>query len=151
VTGFKPKFDGYDKKVRDSFARQPVMQTLGISIDSLSPGELVLSMPYDKTLTQQHGFIHAGVLTTGMDSAAGYAAFSLMPEDAAVLTVELKTSLMAPADGDRFLFKASVIKPGRTLTFVEARAYALNAGEEKLVASMTATMMAVVGRDDVVG
>lgn len=118
---------------------------------ALAPAKLVFPCLTGKALTQQHGFIHAGILATGLDSAGGYAAVSLMEKHAAVLTVALKTSVMAPASRDRFLFKASVIKPGRTLTFVEVKAYAFSDGNEKRVASMTATMMAVVGRDDVVG
>jgi len=148
---FQPKSDDFDKKVRDSFTRQAAMQTLGIRIDTVRAGEVTLSMDYDTALTQQHGFIHAGIITTGLDSAAGYAAFSLMADDAAVLTVEFKTNLMSPASGERFLFKGTVIKPGRSLTFVEAKAYALNGGQEKLIATMSATVMAVVGRDDIQG
>ena len=80
---FQPKSTDFNKKVRDSFARQAVMQTLGIRIDTVRPGEVILAMDYDKALTQQHGFMHAGIITTGLDSAAGYAAFSLMADDAA--------------------------------------------------------------------
>jgi len=151
MNNFQPKSDDFNKKIRDSFARQAVMQTLGIGIDTVRAGEVTLSMPYDTALTQQHGFIHAGVITTGLDSAAGYAAFSLMADDAAVLTVEFKTNLMSPASGERFVFKGTVIKPGRSLTFVEAKAYALNGDQEKLIATMSATMMAVVGCDGVQG
>lgn len=151
MSEFQPKSAHFDKKVKDSFARQVAMQTLGIGIDAVRPGEVVLSMPYDQALTQQHGFIHAGIITTGLDSAAGYAAFSLMADDAAVLTVEFKTNLMAPASGESFLFKGFVVKPGRNLTFVEAKAYALNGGQEKLIATMSATMMSVIGRDGIKG
>lgn len=146
---FDPRFDGYDAKTRDSFDRQQVMHSLGIVIDDLSPGKIALSMPYDRAFTQQHGFIHAGIITTGLDSAAGYAAFSLMEEEAAVLTVEFKTSLLAPAKGERFRFIGDVVKPGRTLTFVETRAYAIDQGKETLIATMSATMMALVGRKGV--
>ncbi len=151
MNNFQPKSADFNKKVRDSFARQAAMQTLGIRIDTVRPGEVILALDYDKALTQQHGFMHAGIITTGLDSAAGYAAFSLMADDAAVLTVEFKTNLMSPASGERFLFKGIVIKPGRSLTFVEAKAYALNGGQEKLIATMSATMMAVVGRDGIKG
>ena len=151
MNSFQPKSDDFDKKVRDSFARQTAMQTLGIEIDTVRAGVVTLSMPYDKALTQQHGFIHAGIITTGLDSAAGYAAFSLMADDAAVLTVEFKTNLMSPARGESFLFKGTVIKPGRSLTFAEAKAYAVNGDQEKLIATMSATMMAVVGRDGIQG
>lgn len=148
---FTPKFTNYENRVRDSFARQKVMQTLGVSLDRIAPGHVTLSMPFNPELTQQHGFIHAGIITTSLDSAAGYAAFSLMPEDAAVLTVEFKTSLLAPAWGDHFVFRANVLKPGRTLSFVEAKAYAIENTQETLIATFTATMMAVTGRKDVMG
>lgn len=151
MNNFQPRSADFTKKVKDSFARQTAMQTLGIKIDTLRPGEVILAMDYDIALTQQHGFIHAGIITTGLDSAAGYAAFSLMADDAAVLTVEFKVNLMAPASGDAFLFKGLVIKPGRTLTFTEAKAYAINGDQEKLIATMSATMMAVVGRDEIKG
>lgn len=151
MAGFKPRSNVYDQRVRDSFARQTAMETLGIALDHVAAGQVNLSMPYDKKLTQQHGFIHAGIITTALDSAAGYAAFSLMADDAAVLTVEFKTSLLAPAEGERFVFRGEVLKPGRTLTFTESRAYAVKDGSEKLIAIMTATMMAVTGRSEVVG
>jgi uncharacterized protein (TIGR00369 family) len=137
-------------RVRASFARQRVMATLGIEMVHLDAGEVHLAMPPNPDYTQQHGFVHAGIITTALDSACGYAAFTLMPLDAAVLTVEFKTSLLAPAKGDRFLFRAKVVKPGRTLTFCEAQAFALDGPKEKLVATMTGTLMAVMGRQDVV-
>jgi uncharacterized protein (TIGR00369 family) len=105
-----------------------------------------MTMPFDPALTQQHGFIHAGVLTAGMDSACGYAAFSLMPADAAVLTVEFKTNLLAPAKGDRFLFRGRVLKPGRTLTVCEGQAFAMTGSSQRLVATMTGTLMALFDR-----
>jgi uncharacterized protein (TIGR00369 family) len=137
-------------RVRASFARQRVMATLGIEMVHLDAGEVHLAMPPNPDFTQQHGFVHAGIITTALDSACGYAAFTLMPLDAAVLTVEFKTSLLAPAKGERFLFRARVVKPGRTLTFCEAQALALEGSKEKLVATMTGTLMAITGRQDVV-
>src|SRR6201992_1059522 len=122
------------------------MGTLGISIERLIPGEIELAMPYNEAYTQQHGFVHAGIITAALDSACGYAAFSLMPADAEVLTVEFKTNLLAPAKGDRFVFRAEVIKPGRTLTICDARALALEGSKEKLIATMTGTLMALIGR-----
>jgi uncharacterized protein (TIGR00369 family) len=106
-------------------------------------------MPPNPAFTQQHGFIHAGIITTALDSACGYAAFTLMPRDAAVLTVEFKTNLLAPAKGERFVFRAHVVKPGRTLTICDARALAIEGGREKLIATMTGTLMAIVGRQDI--
>ncbi|KAB7613739.1 PaaI family thioesterase [Amylibacter sp. SFDW26] len=151
MSDFKPRSVEYEQRVRDSFARQVAMQTLGITLDHVAVGHVDLSMPYHKKTTQQHGFVHAGIITTALDSAAGYAAYSLMADEAAVLTAEFKTSLLAPADGERFIFRGEVLKPGRTLTFTESRAYAVKDGSEKLIAVMTATMMAVTGRNDVVG
>lgn len=151
MAAFEPRFTGYAQKVRNSFDRQPAMATLGVSITDLAPGRITLEMPFHADFTQQHGFLHAGIVTTALDSACGYAAFSLMAEDAAVLTVELKTSLMAPADGDHFLFRAEVLKSGRTLSFAEGTAFALKDGAERPVARMTATLMAVTGRADIRG
>jgi uncharacterized protein (TIGR00369 family) len=106
-------------------------------------------MPYAAAYTQQHGFIHAGIITTALDTACGYAAFSLMPDNAAVLTVEFKTNLLAPARGDYFLFRAHVVKPGRTITVCDAQAFAIEGGKEKLVATMTGTLMALFDRDGI--
>lgn len=147
---FQAQDADFDNRVRASFARQRVMQTLGIEIASLIPGEIELAMAYDPAYAQQHGFTHAGIISTALDSACGYAAFSLMARDAAVLTVEFKTNLLAPAAGERFLFRARVIKPGRTLTICEAQALAITEkAEPRLVATMTGTLMAVYGREGI--
>jgi len=147
---FQTQDPNFSPRVRESFARQRVMTTLGIEMVHLAPGEVHLTMLPDAAFSQQHGFMHAGIITTALDSACGYAAFTLMPADAAVLTVEFKTNLLAPAKGERFLFRAHVIKPGRTLTICEARALALEGSKEKLVATMTGTLMAITGRQDLV-
>jgi uncharacterized protein (TIGR00369 family) len=149
MTPFEPKDPGYQARVRASFDRQQAMQTLGIEIARLEPGEIELTMPYSRAYTQQHGFVHAGIVATALDSACGYAAFSLMPTDAAVLTVEFKVNLLAPAKGERFLFRSRVVKPGRTITVCDAQALAVDAGAEKLVATMTGTMMALFDREGV--
>ena len=146
---FNPKDANFDARVRTSFARQTAMATLGIEIADLKPGEIELRMPYAIAYTQQHGFVHAGIITTALDTACGYAAFSLMPDDAAVLTVEFKTNLLAPARGDYFLFRAHVVKPGRTITVCDAQAFAIEDGKEKLVATMTGTLMALFDRDGI--
>ena len=146
---FTPSDPDFADRVRSSFARQQVMRTLGVEIARLDAGEIELGMPYAAAFTQQHGFMHAGIITTALDSACGYAAFSLMPQDAAVLTVEFKTSLIAPARGERFVFRARVVKPGRTLTFCEASAFAIANGDERLVATMSGTLMAVFDRKGV--
>lgn len=145
----RPRFDGWDQKVRDSFAKQNAMQSLGIKIVDLSPGRLTLSMPFDDRFAQQHGFVHAGIITTALDSCCGYAAHSLMDEDASVLSIEFKSNFLSPARGSTFLFRAEVVKSGRTISVADATAYALNAGEEKPIATMTATLMTVKNRPDV--
>lgn len=149
MTRLEPKDPEYQARVRASFDRQQAMRTLGIEIARLEPGEIELTMPYSPAYTQQHGFVHAGVIATALDSACGYAAFSLMPGDAAVLTVEFKVNLLAPAKGERFVFRSRVVKPGRTITVCDAQAVAVDAGAEKLVATMTGTMMAVFDREGV--
>jgi uncharacterized protein (TIGR00369 family) len=146
---FQPQDPDFRERVRSSFVRQQVMATLGIEIAHLEAGEVHLTMPPNPAFTQQHGFMHAGIITTALDSACGYAAFTLMPKEAAVLTVEFKTNLLAPAKGERFVFRAHVVKPGRTLTICDARALAIEEGQEKLVATMTGTLMAIVGRQDI--
>ena len=149
MSKFESRYEGFEEKVKLSFDRQPVTSTLGLKIEEITPGGIVRSMPYDKSFTQQHGFLHAGIVTTGLDNACGYAAFSLMAPEAAILSVEFKTSLLAPAKGESFLFRAEVVKAGRTLSFVEAKAFAVDSGEEKLIATMTATMMSIIGREDI--
>ena len=151
---FQPKDANFADRVRASFARQRIMRTLGVEITRLAPGEIELAMPFEAAFTQQHGFVHAGIMATVLDSACGYAAFSLMPAEAAVLTVEFKTNLLAPAKGERFLFRAQVVKPGRTLTVCEGRAFALENGaqtgsQERLVASMSGTLVALYDRPNI--
>ncbi|MCK1542574.1 PaaI family thioesterase [Bradyrhizobium sp. 147] len=144
---FKPKNPDYRAAATAMFAAQPAMHTLGISIIHLGPGEVELAMPHSAAFTQQNGFVHAGIITAGLDNACGVAAFTLMPRQADILTVEFKTTLLAPARGARFVFKAAVVKPGRTLTFCEARAFAEHEGKATLIASMTGTLMAMLPRD----
>ncbi len=137
--------------MEDSFALQGVMQTLGARLEKLEPGAVDIGLAWDRSLTQQHGFLHAGVVSTALDSACGYAAFSLMPEDAAVLTIEFKINLLAPAKGERFRMEGRVLKPGRTITVCEGRAYALQDQKETLIATMNCTLMTVMGRTDIRG
>ena len=109
-------------------------------------------MGYRAELTQQHGFLHAGIISTALDSACGYAAYSVMPENAAVLTIEFKVNLLSPGRGERFLFRGSVTKPGRTIIVADGQAYAYDGeGNARLVATMTATIMVVSGRDGIEG
>ena len=146
-----PQDAGFDARVRASFAAQRVMATLGATIERLAPGEVDLALPFRPDLTQQHGFLHAGVLATVLDSACGYAAFTLMPADAAVLSIEFKINLLAPAAGERFRTLARVVRAGRTITVCQADAYAVTGDREKHVATMTATMMCIQGRDGFTG
>ena len=143
---FKPRNPDFESRVRRSFQLQQTMETVCITIDKVAPGKIELSMPYQEAYTQQHGFIHAGITSTALDSACAYSAFTLMPSDAAVLTVEFKCTLIAPAKGDRFIYRGFVRKPGKTLTFTEGIALAIQEGKEVPIASMTATIMAIKER-----
>ncbi|HWP20856.1 MAG TPA: PaaI family thioesterase [Burkholderiaceae bacterium] len=144
-----PADPDFAARVRRSFERQAVMATMGIELAEVGPGRVVLTMQHRPDLTQQHGFLHAGVVSTALDSACGYAAFSLMPPDAGVLTIEFKVNLLAPARGPHLRFEAEVVKPGRSITVAEARAVERGERGQRLVATMTATLMTVVGRADV--
>ncbi len=147
---FQPRFDGFESRTRDSFALQGAMQTLGARMGEVAPGSAEILIDWAPGLTQQHGFLHGGVVASVLDSACGYAAFTLMPADAGVLTIEFKTNFVAPAQGKRFRAVGQVVKPGRTVSLVDGRAYALaDDGSERLIASMTATLMTIAGRDDV--
>jgi uncharacterized protein (TIGR00369 family) len=146
---FEPRDPGYVDRVKDSFARQGAMGTLGASLGDIAPGRVVIEMAWAAGLSQQHGFLHAGMVATALDSACGYAGFTLMPADAGVLTIEYKINLLAPAKGQRFRMVGQVVKPGRTVTVTEGRAYAIDDGREKLIATMGATLMTITGRDDV--
>ena len=143
---FEPRDPEFAARVRASFARQAAMDTLGASLESVDPGRVVIAMPFSSRLTQQHGFIQAGMLSAALDSACGYAGSTLMPADAGILTIEYKINLLAPAEGERFRMEGIVVKPGRTITVAEGRAYALRQGREKLIATMTATLMTITGR-----
>lgn len=148
---FEPVGD-FEKRVRDSFARQKIMQTIAAELTRVNPGEIEIEMPFNPDLTQQHGFLHAGIISTALDSACGYAAYSLMPIDAAVLTIEFKINLLSPGKGERFLFRGLVTKPGRTIIVADGHAYAYDSeGEARMIATMTGTMMVVSGRDDIAG
>ncbi len=148
---FEPRNPDFDARVRESFARQAAMRTLGATLAVVKPGWVEITLPWAESLTQQHGFLHAGMVATGLDSACGYAGFTLMAADAAVLTIEFKINLLAPAQGRSFRMVGTVVKPGRTVTVCEGHAYAVDGGQEKLVATMGCTLMAVVGRDNIQG
>ena len=144
---FEPGNPDFRRAAAETFGRQLAMRTLGISLVRCDPGEADLAMEYSRDFTQQNGFVHAGIITAGLDTACGIAAFTLMPASSDILTVEFKTNLLAPARGTRFSFRAAVIKPGRTLTVCEGRAYAIRDGAEHLIATMTGTLMALPRRE----
>lgn len=143
---------GFEARVRDSFAKQTVMATIGAALAHVGPGEVDIRLPYRADLCQQHGFLHAGIVSTIADSACGYAAYTLMPAGAAVMAVEFKINLMAPAAGEAFVARGRVKKSGRTLTVCTADVFALREGEEeRLVATMQGTLIALVDRPGLAG
>ncbi len=148
MTEFKPRDPGWDKKVRDSFELQSAMTSIGAKIVVLRPGYCEIELPYRRDLCQQHGYLHAGYTTMIADTAAGYAAFSLMPPDSSVLTVEFKVNLMAPGAGERFLARGRVLKPGKTVTVTEADVVAEQGASKVTTAKMLATMFCLAGKTD---
>ena len=130
-----------EKRVNESFSRQQLIHTLNGEIAHISPGELHITAPFDKRFTQQDGFLHAGIVTTLVDSACGYAAFTLMPEKSRVLSVEFKVNFLCPAVGEHFRAEGRVVKSGKTISVCEGKFFALHKDQEKLVAVMQATMM----------
>ena len=145
---FDPKDPAWESKVRDSFQRQSFLKLLGAEVETVSPGCCSIRIAARGDLCQQHGFMHAGVTATLADTAAGYAAFSLMPPGSTVLTAEFKINLLAPARGSIFVARASVVKPGRTLSAVTCSVYSLDMGNETAIASFLGTMMCLQGKDD---
>jgi uncharacterized protein (TIGR00369 family) len=138
---------GWQERVRDGFARQPMMQALRASIASLEPGKVVLEMPYDVRLSQQHGYLHAGATATLADSACGYAAYTMAPEGFTVLTVEYKINLVAPAHGNTFAAEGTLLKGGRTLSVCNATVTATDGDTTRIVAHVQATIMLFAGAD----
>ena len=144
-----PKDPEYEARVRASFGAQGLMVTLGASLVRVSPGQVEISLPASKALSQQHGFVHAGALASIADSAAGYAALTLMPPGAGVLTTEFTINLLAPGIGERMIARGRVIKAGRTLTLAQTDVFAIREDVEKHIALLTATLMTVEGREGV--
>lgn len=140
---FEPQSARFEERVRESFARQRLMETIGARLLRVTPGEVFIELPFRDDLTQQHGYLHAGVVTSIVDSACGYAAMSLMPEDADVLSVEYKINLLSPARGEKLIARGTVKRAGRNLSVCEGEVFAVNGNEEKLVAAMLATMMTI--------
>ena len=144
---FTPKNLEFKSRVLHSFDRQQAMATLGATLASVEAGKVIINMPYSEALTQQHGFIHAGIISTILDSACGYAAFSLMPKNAAVLTIEYKINLLSPAKGEWFEAIGMVKKPGRNVTVADGEVYGHDGDERILIASMVGTLMSIYDRE----
>lgn len=143
MSQFEPLDPEFASRVRDSFNAQPVMKTMGAYITHIEAGQAQIRLPYSEHLTQHNGFLHAGIVTTIVDNACGYAAYTLMPAGSGVLTVEFKVNFLSPAQGDYFIATGQVIKSGRTITVCEGRVVAYTETTEKLVAAMQATMIQV--------
>lgn len=141
--GFEPSDPNFAERVQQSFCRQGIMGTLGASLVRVEPGEVVIEFPFSLALSQHNGYIHAGAMTTVVDSACGYAAYTLMPADADVLSIEYKVNFLSPAVGERFRCVGRVVRAGRTITVCSGDVIALHQGSEKVVATMLATMIAV--------
>jgi uncharacterized protein (TIGR00369 family) len=140
---FAPQDENFAARVRASFARQRLMETIGARLMTVSAGEVEIALPFREDLTQQHGYLHAGIVTSIVDSACGYAALSLTPAGAEVLSVEYKINLLSPASGERMIARGRVIRAGRNLTVCLGEVFAVSDGQEKLVATMLATMMTI--------
>ncbi|AUP77937.1 PaaI family thioesterase [Flavivirga eckloniae] len=145
---FKPKFSDFKQKVEASFHRQKFMELINAKLVDVKPGYCEIQIPYNASLTQQHGFFHAGIISTIADNAAGYAAFSLMEEHSSVLTVEFKLNLMSPGDGDLLIGKANVLKNGKTLTICRSEVFIRKNGKEKLCAASQTTLIELKNKPD---
>jgi uncharacterized protein (TIGR00369 family) len=141
--------DEVEARIRSSFARQGLMHTLGATLESVAPGVVEISIRPHEAISQQHGFVHAAAVTAIADSAAGYAALTLMPSGTGVLSVEFKVNLLAPAVGDRIVARGRVVKAGKTLTVAQSDVVAESDGQERPIALLTATMMAVEDREGI--
>ena len=145
---FVPIDPDYEARVRASFGRQGAMHLIGARLCALRPGYCAIELPFRDDLTQQHGYVHAGIIGAIVDSAGGYAGFTLFPADASVLTVEYKLNLLAPAAGERLLAEAEVVKPGRTLAITRGEVHAERGSKRTLVALMQQTLMVMHGKPD---
>lgn len=146
-----PKNPDFARLVHESFAKQQAMSTIGASLSRVEAGHVEIELPYRESLTQQHGFLHAGVVTAVLDSSCGYAALTLMPPGTGVLSVEFKVNLLAPAKGPLLVARGRVVRTGRTITVCQADGFMRADEREVPVATMLATMMTVTDRTDVMG
>ncbi len=145
---FTPKDPDFEARVRASFGRQGIMTLIGARITRVEPGLVEIELPYRADLIQQHGFLHAGITSAIADSAGGYAAYSLMPAGASVLTTEFKINLLAPADGELLRARGRVLKPGRTLTVCDVDVFAVKDGVATPCAKLLETLMCLEDRPD---
>jgi uncharacterized protein (TIGR00369 family) len=145
---FTPAFAGYGQRVRTSFARQGAMALIGAELLVVEPGYCAIALVPRAEISQQHGYVHAGIVGTIVDTAGGYAGYTLFPEDSSVLTVEFKLNLLAPAGGERLVAEGRVIKPGRSLAITQGEVYAERGGSRTLVALMQQTLMVMHGKPD---
>ena len=143
---YKPVEPDFEVRIRNSFERQQVMQLLNARLVKVLPGEVHIELPFSPKITQQHAYVHAGIITTILDSACGYAAFSLMPEYSSVLSVEFKMNFLHPAKGETFVGIGKVVKAGRTLTVCSGEMQAVYQEKNLVVAIMQATMISVASR-----
>ena len=141
----------FRQRITASFARQGAMRLIGAELTRIEHGTIEIELPFKDELTQQHGFLHAGVISAALDSACSYAAYTVLDPDASLLTIEFKVNLMSPGRGERFLFRGEVTKPGSTIIVADGRAYAIDDGPAKLIASMTGTKMVIRGRQGIEG
>ena len=144
----QPRNPDFEARVRGSFARQNAMGLIGARMTRVEPGRVEIELPVREDLGQQHGFVHGGIVGMIADSAGGYAAFTLMPADASVLTVEYKVNMLAPAEGDVLIARGEVLKPGRSLSVVRADVWARRGDKETRVAAMQQTLMVMHGTPD---
>ena len=148
MPSFKPKDENFEVRIRDSFSRQALMTLIGARLSRVEPGRVEIELPFRADLTQQHGYLHAGVTSAIADSAGGYAGYSLFPAGSSVLTVEFKINLLAPAAGERFLAVGEVLRPGRTLTVCSLEVFALRGGERAAIAVGQQTLICLEDRPD---
>ena len=148
ASAFTPPNPDYAERVRSSFTRQGAMKTLGAELIAVEPGYCAIALVPRPEIAQQHGYVHAGVVGAIVDSAGGYAGFTLFPPSASVLTVEFKLNLLAPAAGERLVAEGFVVKPGRTLTITRGEVHAQDRGKHTLVAIMQQTLMVMHGKRD---
>ncbi|HEV8426799.1 MAG TPA: PaaI family thioesterase [Pyrinomonadaceae bacterium] len=138
----QPRNPAFAEEIKQSFVKQTIMGLIGAELSRVEPGIVEITLPYRADLTQQHGYLHAGIVATIADSACGYAAYSLMPPNSEVLSVEFKVNLLRPAKGEMFLAVAEVVKSGKTLTVVSADVFGVDhEGKRELIAMMLGTMI----------